>query len=287
MKKAAILLLLGILTFLKFGLGSTTSQSQQAEGIKAIGSPLPRSLDALYPPKAEKPIFLISMLGLDTSFWGIVVDLFENDLQYAQANFRKFKEQYVAISKLVPEWEKSYSMGPVEELGATLQTGDREKVVAAFEEVGKVCHACHIKTMPPVQQKYRWGDFSAIRARDPLTNQEVDFPELKRNLAANFAGISVDTEQVQRRNAQKQFQGFIARFQVLKETCGNCHDTERKAYVDESLQGLIDQLEQVLSGSSVDPITVERLQKGIGMESCLKCHLVHIPPAYARFQKEQ
>ncbi|NIS59723.1 MAG: hypothetical protein GTO13_03160 [Proteobacteria bacterium] len=286
MKKVAILLPLGILIFLTFGPGSTTSQSQQTEEIEAIGSSLPSSLDALYPPKAENPVFLINMLSLDTSFWGIVVDLFENDLEYAQANFKKFRTQYVEISKLVPEWEKSYLMGPVEDLGAALETGDRGNAIAAFEEVGKVCHACHITTMPPVQRKYRWGDFSRIRAKDPLTNEEVDFPELKRNLAANFAGISVDTEQGQRKNAQKQFQGFIARFQALKETCGNCHDTERKAYVDESLQGLIDQLEQALSGSSVDPNTVERLKKGIGMESCLRCHLVHIPPAYARFQKE-
>ncbi len=286
MKKAAKLLLLGILIVLTFGLGKATSQSQ-GEEIKAITSPLPSSLDALYPPRAEQPIFLIDMLGLDTSFWGIVVDLFENDLQHAQANFKKFQAQYVEISKLVPEWEKSYVMGPVADLGAALQTGDREKVILAFEEVGKVCHACHIKTMPQVQQKYRWGDFSAIGTKDPLTNEEVDFPQLKRNLATNFAGITVDTEQGQRKNAQKQFQAFIARFQALKETCGNCHVTERKAYVDESIQTLIDQLGQALGGSSVDPSTVARLKKGIGMESCLKCHLVHIPSAYARFKREQ
>jgi cytochrome c556 len=283
----ASLLLLGILIVLTIGLGGISSQSQEIEGLTAIASPPPSSLEALYPPKAEQPIYLFSMLGLDTSFSGIVADLFENDLPHAQANFKKFRAQYVEISRLVPEWEKNYPMGPVEDLGAALVNGDPGKVMAAYEKVGKVCHECHKTTMPQVQQKYRWGDFYAIRAKDPLTNEEVDFPQLKKYLAANFAGISVNTEQGQRENAQKQFQGFIARFQALKETCGNCHDTERKYYVDESLQALVDQLGQALSGSSVDPNTVEKLKQGIGMESCLKCHLVHVPAAFAKFQWEK
>jgi cytochrome c556 len=287
MGRSALLLLVGVLTILTIGLGGTSSQSQKVEGLKAIAFPPPSSLDSLYPPKAEQPIYLFRMLGLDTFFLGIVADLFENDLQHAKANFKKFKAQYVEVSKLVPQWEKNFPMGPVNDLGAALETGDRGKVMAAHDKVGKVCHDCHVANMPQVEQKYRWGDFYAIRVKDPLTNEEVDFPQLKKYLAANFAGISVDTEQGQRENAQKQFQGFNARFQTLKETCGNCHGTERKYYVDESVQGLLDKLGQALRGSSVDQNVVGRLTQGIGMESCLKCHLVHIPAAFAKFQWEK
>jgi hypothetical protein len=60
------------------------------------------------------------MLGMAAPFSGIVADLSEADLEYAQANFEKFKVQYVEISRLVPEWEKDYPMGPVEALGAAL-----------------------------------------------------------------------------------------------------------------------------------------------------------------------
>ncbi|NIS61895.1 MAG: hypothetical protein GTO13_14710 [Proteobacteria bacterium] len=115
----------------------------------------------------------------------------------------------------------------------------------------------------------------------------MDFTQLKKYLAVNFAGIRVDIEQGQRENAQKQFQGFNARFQALKETCENCHDTESKYYVDEGVQALLDKLGQALAGSSVDPKVVGTLSQGIGMESCLKCHLVHIPAAYAKFQWEK
>lgn len=287
MRRFTLLLLLGILTILIIGLEDTSSQSQKMQGVKSIASPPPSSLDTLYPPKAEDPIFLLSMLGLDTSFLAIVADLFENDLHHAKANFKKFKAQYVEVSKLVPEWEKNFPMGPVEDLRAALETGDRGKVMVAHEKVGKVCHDCHIANMPQVQQKYHWGDFYAIRVNDPLTNEEVDFPQLKKYLATNFVGISVDMAQGQRENCQKQFQAFNARFQALKETCENCHDTERKYYIDESVQALVDKLGRALRGSSVDPKVVGTLTQEIGMESCHKCHLVHVPAAAAKLQWEK
>ena len=103
-------------------------------------------------------------------------------------------------------------------------------------------------------------------------------------LDANFAGISLNVERGDKEAAQKQFQGFSARFQAMKETCGNCHDSERKDYVDASVQALIDQLGQVLNGSSVDPKAAELLRQRIGMEGCIKCHWVHVPAAYAQLQ---
>lgn len=167
MRRFTLLLLLNILTILIIGLEDTSSQSQKMQGAKPIASPPPSSLDALYPPKAEQPIYLFRMLGLDTYFSGIVADLFENDPQHAKANFKTFKAQYVEVSKLVPEWEKNFPMGPVEELGVALEAGNRKKVMAAHDKVGKVCHDCHKVTMAQVEQKYRWGDFNAIRVRDP------------------------------------------------------------------------------------------------------------------------
>ncbi len=284
MGRLAILLLLGVLTVLIIGLEGTRSPSETQEGTKVIASPPPSSLDTLYPPEAEQPIFLFSMLGMDTSFSGIVVDLFENDLQHAKDNFKNFKTQYGEVSKLVPEWERNFPMGPVDDLGTALETGDPEKVMPAIEEVGKLCHDCHVANMVKVQQKYHWGDFFAIRVKDPLTNEEVDYPSLKKYLATNFVGITVDIQQGQWENAQKQFQGFNARFQALKETCLNCHDTERKYYIDETVQALLDKLGQALMESTVDPKVVGTLSQGIGHESCFKCHLVHLPAAAAKLQ---
>jgi hypothetical protein len=256
---------------------------KQEQETKAMANVPPSSLDTLYPPKTGEPIYLFKMLGLGTCFSGIVADLVENELQHAKANFERFKAQYIEVSKLVPEWRENYPTSPVDELEASLKIGDRAKIMAAYEKVGNVCHNCHIAYMPIVQQKYHWGDFDAISIKDPLSNEDVTFSQLMKYLDANFAGISVSVERGQSEKAQRQLQGFKARFQAMKETCRNCHDTDRKYYVDDSVQALVDKLGQALNGSSIDPNVVEPLRQRIGMESCIKCHWVHVPAAFAKF----
>ncbi len=53
------------------------------------------------------------------------------------------------------------------------------------------------------------------------------------------------------------------------------------------MQALINKLEQAINKPSVDPKEVETLSQGIGMESCFKCHRVHLPAAYAKYQWEK
>jgi len=280
-----------VLTILIFGLASSGSQAQKKgrreqgkETLKNISAPLPSSLDALFPPNAGQPIYLLKMMELGTSFTGIVVDLFEDDVQNAVANFEKFKSQYFEISKMVPEWEKDYPQGPVEELGVALRIGDQGKIMAAYEKTGNVCHECHVTNMVRVQQKYHWQDFGAIKVKDPLTNEVVDYRRLMQGLVANFMGIIVDVQEGQRENAQKQFQGFKARFQAMEDNCQECHGTEeRKYYVDNSVQDLVAKLGKALKESSIDPKVVETLVQAIGMENCFNCHLVHLPAAYAKY----
>ncbi len=292
--KKSILFLIAILAVLIFGLAYCSSQAQkgerhqQEEALNVLSAPLPSSLDALYPPQAEQPIFLSRMMELGTSFTGIVVDLFEDDDQNAKANFEKFKSQYLEVSKMVLEWEKDYPEGPMKELGAALRIGDKGEVMAAYEKMGNVCHECHVANMVKVQQKYHWQDFMSIKVKDPLTDEVVDYRRLMQGLVTNFMGIIVDVQEGQKENAQKQFQGFKARFQAMKDTCEECHATEeRKYYVDESVQVMVDKMGKALNKPSVDPKEVERLSQGIGMESCFKCHLVHLPAAMVKYQWEK
>jgi hypothetical protein len=118
-----------------------------------------------------------------------------------------------------------------------------------------------------------------------LTNREVDNQHLMRLIDANFTGIEADAEQGQIENARNQFENFRARFLAMEETCMICHDTERDYYVDESVKAMIDELGRALNAPSVDPTIVSKLShQGIGMESCFKCHLVHVPAATAQLQ---
>jgi hypothetical protein len=282
------LMVLAIVLESAVGQAQEMGKPKQAKGnVKTVSGPsgpLPSSLAALYPPKTKQPLLLVGMFELGTYFSGIVAELFESGLPAAKATFNRFKAQYGAVSKLVPEWENNFPMDPVEELGKAFGSEDRGKVMAAFQKVSEVCHNCHVSNMPRVQQEYRWGNFFAVKVKDPLSKEDVDFPRLMQYLDANFAGIRISLERGDKEIAQRQFQGFNGRFQALKEVCWNCHDSERQYYVNPRVQALVDKLGQALNGPSVDPKLVEQLRQGIGMESCSKCHLVHIPAAYTQLQ---
>ncbi len=287
--KRVVSLSIATLTILVIAIAFTSAQEQKTVSSeqaheKPTGT-IPSSLDAFYPPKARRPIYHFKMLQLANPFAGIVIDLSEQDFQNVQADFKMFKIRYEEISKLVPEWEKEYPMDPVVELGQALGTGDQGKVMAAYEKVGKVCHDCHLAYMVKAQHKYHWKNVLAMKVKDPLTNQELGYVQFKHYMRGNWVGIGLDLRQGQLENAQKHFQGLKVRFQALKGTCSNCHDpkAEIKYYVDENVEALIDKLGQVLSTPPVDPKGLQALFQQVGMQCCFKCHLVHLPAAYAKY----
>jgi hypothetical protein len=247
-----------------------------------IPSPPPQSLDALYPPKSEQPVYLFSMLDMESSFNGIIVDLMEEDFKNAGANYEKFKLKYISVSKLVPEWENYYQITAVDELGASIETGDKGKIMASIENVGKACNNCHLQNMVKVQQKYHWRDFEEIKVTDQVTKESVGFTQLMQSLSMNLTGIGVNMEEGQVENAKKHFDQFKQRFTSLKASCTHCHMTQRKYYVDESVISYIDELGSALNEPSINQQKVSELSMKIGEENCGNCHLVHVPAAMTK-----
>jgi hypothetical protein len=244
-------------------------------------SPLPGALDAFYPPAADRPVYLFRMLGLETSFSGIVVDLMEDDLKGARESFEDFQRQYREIAAMVPEWKGEYPEGKVKDLGEALATGDKGHAMDAFAAVGEVCHRCHVATMVPVQQKYHWGDFRTITVKDPLSGESTGYPQFKKVMAANLAGITVDLRQGQTDNARKQFEGFRARFEALGGSCQGCHEKPSRYFVDPEMRATVEELGVVFKSRTVAADEAMALAQKIGRESCSKCHLVHVPAALA------
>ncbi len=280
-----LLILVFLFSFSSLQSIKAESSEQSHDASKITIPPPPASLDALYPPRAKEPVWLFRMIGMSTYFSGILSDLFEGDMENVLPNYEKFKMQYSEIAKLVPEWESAFHLDSVEELGKALASRNQEKVMAAYEKVGMVCHSCHVQNMTRVQVKYHWGDFQAIKVKDPLTQEDINFARLMQFLEVSFRGVFVDMEQNQLENCQKQFQGFRARFNAMIETCQDCHGaSERKYYVDEEVIGLLDKMEKALGASPFDPAKAMSLAMEIGMESCHKCHLVHGPAALAHLQ---
>lgn len=281
------------LIILLIAIGCTNKKAEEIEMLKRENSalkeelfPPPKALDAMYPPKTEQPVYQLKMMEMEIPMAGILVDLFENDRDNVRTNFENFKTKYGEVAKLVPEWENKYPLEPVENLEKALQTGEQERVMAAFQELGKVCMDCHLETMAKVQHRYYWMDFRDVKATDPLTTTEVDFPEFMQFLSTSYLGIGVNLQEGQVENALVQFEGFDARFQVLKDICEDCHGTSRRNYyVDESIQAEIDKLGQALRDpASLNPEQVQGSVMAIGTESCGKCHLVHVPAALAKMR---
>jgi cytochrome c556 len=259
-----------------------TSAAWAAEPAASYGNTpaaLPEALDSLYPPKADRPHFLLGMLELDSQLSGIIVDLAEGDGEGAAASVAAFRAQYLKLAAMVPEWGAYYPQAPVEELEAAMAASDRQMVMAAYGRIGGLCHSCHAATMVPVQQKYHWRSFRSITATDPVLNQATDYASLKRRLSANLSGIGHDLRQGQIDNARKQFAEFKARSEALKETCLQCHDTEGRHFVDAAAQARIAELAEALADDVVQVPAVDGLVQSIGRENCSKCHLVHVPAA--------
>ncbi len=247
----------------------------------SAASSLPGSLDTFYPPSADRPVYLLGMLGLGNSFSGIVVDLTEGDLEGARGSFADFRKRYREVADMVPEWKVEYPEGPVRELGDALAVGNREAAMKAFGTVGAICHRCHVAAMVPVQQKYHWGDFGSATVRDPMNGATVAYPEFKQVLSANLAGITVDLRQGQAENARKQYEQFRARFDALGDSCSGCHEKESRNFVDREMRSAVESLGEALRGGTVDADSVTALVQEIGRESCSKCHRVHLPAAHA------
>jgi hypothetical protein len=244
-------------------------------------SNLPETLNASYPPAAGQPVYLLRMLELETSFSGIIVDLMEDDIQGARSSFDGFAGKYRELAGIVPEWRSKYPAEPVKELGEALASGDRKRAMSAFANVGGICHRCHVETMVPVQQKYHWGDFGTIVVKDPLSGAATDYAKFKEYLAANLAGITVDLREGEVADAQRQFQAFRARFQSLAESCNGCHEEKSRYYVDREVQEIVDEIGKAFTSRTVAADQIVALTARIGKESCFKCHLVHLPAAFA------
>lgn len=274
MGRRPALLLLSSLLFL-----STVAPAGPA-GESAPDTPLlPESLDALYPPRSHSPLFLQTMLRLNGALAGIVVDQSENDAEGVAADFKSFNRLYHDAAEMVPEWTSRYPEEPVRDLASALVAGVPEATMAAVAVVGETCHHCHLETMIPVQQRFRWPEFGSLTVQDPVQNADLPYAAFMQMLNTNLTGIGLDFGQGQAENARTPFDAFAARMTALKESCGACHDTERTYFVDAGIDSLVGRLGDALGGQ--DPGLVMQISQDLGRMSCSGCHLVHLPAAYS------
>ena len=245
---------------------------------------LPQSLDDHYdePPPFK---YLLEMYKLGESMMGIPVNLGQGDYMNANTCFAEFSEYYEDSSKMVPEWERYYNQKAVDELGRALADGDQEAIEIAMGEVGETCSDCHLDTLTPVYYKYYWGDFREVEIETP--DGPMPWKEAKMYyLLMGFDGIGVNINEGDQADAQQSFELFDSMFDNMTDACSDCHDSVPKYYVSEDIQWMIDDMGvKIDAGDPVNLTAANYLRYGIG-DSCHKCHIVHMPPQYAKVNGE-
>ncbi len=246
---------------------------------------LPQSLDEYYtePEYPGMPFeYLFEMYKLGESMMGIPVNLGQGDYMNANTCFAEFSEYYEYSSNMVPAWEKYYNQEAVSELGLALAGGDPEVIGIAMGEVGETCTDCHLDTLTPVYYKYYWDDFRDVNIETP--DGLIPWKDAKMYyLLMGFDGIGVNIKEGDQDGAQKSFELFDSMFDNMSAACLKCHDSEPKYYVSADIQGMIDDMGTLIYAGNLTE--ANGLRYGIG-DSCHKCHIVHMPPQYAKVDGE-
>lgn len=245
---------------------------------------LPSSIDQYY--KSQPPVYLVSMFELGAAMMGIGVNVQQGDMANAKKSYDDFSKKFKDSSDMVPEWKTFYDQGTVEKIGTSLDSGD---VPAVFENIGKVgeaCVKCHKEKMPQIWNKYNWNDFGKLTMNTPNPDEPVlAFPDAKiKYLAPGFDGIGVNIKNNNQKGAQESFGLFKTMFDNLNSTCSSCHTSSPKYYVSADIQAMIDTMGEKINSGNLSE--AEGLRMGIGMESCYKCHVLHMPAQFARAAKE-
>ena len=241
---------------------------------------LPLSIDQYY--QSQPPVYLTSMFDLGAAMMGIGVNLQQGDVANAKKSYKDFLNKYENSSNMVPEWKKFYDLGAVEKIGTSLDSGD---LPAVFENIGRVgasCVKCHKEKMPLVWNKYNWNNFSKLTLNTPNPDEPVlPFPDAKiKYLAPGFDGIGVNIKNNNQKGAQESFGLFKTMFNNLNGTCSSCHVSPRNYYVSADIQALIDTMGEKINSGNLSE--AEGLRMRIDMESCYRCHVLHMPSQFAK-----
>ncbi len=244
---------------------------------------LPATLDSLYPPQAKQPEYLIRMVDLGVRLSGVAVDLATDDAGNVASSFSAFDTAYREMAGLVPEWQGLFPMGPVTDLGEALASGDPANVGPAFAAVDEVCASCHHEYMVAVTQRFGWQDANVISATDPVSHQQVGHAEFMHMLDFSLAGITHDLAQGQVESARRHYRDFRQRFAVLGEICEDCHGVEERFYfTDAASVARVEAIGAALDAVNPDPAAVQGAVMDVGFNTCHRCHLVHVPAAFAK-----
>ena len=272
----------GFLIFGLHGYNSTSANDKQKNGVYEVKLP-PKSLDQYY--QKEPSDWLMGMFGLVGPMGAMETHLKYGNMDKAKEYFAAFKAEYFKMSKMVPEWSDHFPSKPIENLETALDSVDSNRINLGIQDVGKTCATCHQEHLPAVWYKYHWKDFAKIKIPDPITVKLRGFVEYMFGLHHSYsATMTFLAEEKAGGKFNKTIEALFdleKRVEALNVGCQECHGKEdkRKYYTSSDVIDLLSTARYELQKT---PPNIEDANKELliaGMESCYKCHLVHVPAA--------
>lgn len=267
-----------VITALLVGCQRVQKSPVEAAKIYSVELP-PKSLDQYYPPQSEEPLFLYAMHSIEGPLGGLMTSMMEGKVNKAQKYFESFKTEYEKVSKMVPEWINYFPTAPIEELGEAIESKDGEKIQKSMEHLGGVCSRCHEENRIAVWYKYHWKDFGQVTIEDPVTGDSISWMGYMFAISGSFSSVATYISEKRFDEAQVALKGFNSRLEKLKTGCKSCHEAERLYFVSSDIEELLSKAIKGLEAKEPDVGKVFGYLQMVGMESCHKCHLVHIPAA--------
>lgn len=224
--------------------------------------------------------YTLAMLELGMRMGAATTAALQDDSKHALAALKSFREQYVAVSRLVPSWKDHFREAPIADLegavGSKADLAARRKLVDRIE---RGCTDCHARYMFPVQARYRWGDFSTATVPDEKGGS-LTFHQLMLDLANSLGAVRGDVEAGRFQEAWAAYQRLADRFGSMELLCVNCHDQPRQYFIDASVKGRIYRIGGLLRRGERNVAEYAPMFKDINEQSCLPCHQVHMPAAF-------
>ncbi len=247
----------------------------------------PKEIGKFYPPKSEGYVFVDLMHALSLSVTGTVVSVREEDWKNAEKWSLKLKENYLKVGRMVKKWDKILRKEAVNELVDGIKEKNLEKIQQNLKIIGKSCIQCHKNYKVSTRVIYRFPSFHAVYVEDPVSGFEIGFHEYMKKMTDDMKKLKVYLLDGKKRKAVKSGVRFIKRFEVLKQSCSDCHSSKdsEDIYFGRKVRKGVVMIRNGLKNWEIRKIM--RGLKNIGIHNCTKCHNTHIIQAelQERFKK--
>jgi len=244
------------------------------------GIPL-AELDAHFKGGKEGHSYTRAMLELGMRSGAATTAALRDDPERARAALSSLREQMAKVGAMVPSWKAFFRTTAIDELESAVagkaDVATRRRIVSRIEDS---CTSCHARFMFPVQAHYRWGDFGAAVVQ--TDGGDLTFHQLMLELGSSLGAVRGDVEAGQFTEAQAAYKRLMERFSMMEQLCANCHEQPRQYFIDSSVKARLFKLGGLLRRGERRAGEYAPLFNEVNEMSCLPCHQVHMPAAFAQ-----